>query len=200
MRVAGWAPGYPAHAPPCWGERPSRLRLPTAAVSARWRAYCSTSASDSTRSWPSAEQRRRAGHAPLGWQPSRFLADRTEAERAFALAELLGSVNATAQELGTTWLSLRKAFTRHGLGMAARNPEVVRQRAIQAAHQRTSQPVTPVLDPMFVVLNPGALPARERSAADMRAWDPPRRGGRHAEALSMGTTEISSKSVDEPLA
>jgi hypothetical protein len=29
---------------------------------------------------------------PLGWQPSRFLADRAEAERAFAPAERLGSV------------------------------------------------------------------------------------------------------------
>jgi hypothetical protein len=28
----------------------------------------------------------------LGWQPSRFLTDRAEAERAFALAEQLGSV------------------------------------------------------------------------------------------------------------
>ena len=35
----------------------------------------------------------------VGWQPSRFLADRTEAERAFAIAEQLGSVNAAAQEL-----------------------------------------------------------------------------------------------------
>jgi hypothetical protein len=37
----------------------------------------------------------------VGWQPSRFLADRAEAERAFALAEPLGSVNAAAAELGT---------------------------------------------------------------------------------------------------
>jgi hypothetical protein len=37
----------------------------------------------------------------LGWQPSRFLADRGEAEWAFALAEHLGSVNAAAQQLGT---------------------------------------------------------------------------------------------------
>jgi hypothetical protein len=58
----------------------------------------------------------------VGWQPSRFLADHAEAERAFALAEQLGSVNAAANELGTTWPSLRKAFTRHGLGMRARNP------------------------------------------------------------------------------
>jgi hypothetical protein len=69
----------------------------------------------------------------VGWQPSRFLADRTEAERAFRLAERLGSINAAAQELGTTWPSLRKAFTRHGLRMLARNPEAVRRLAIEAA-------------------------------------------------------------------
>jgi WhiB family redox-sensing transcriptional regulator len=62
----------------------------------------------------------------VGWQPSRFLTDQAEAEHAFALAEQLGSVNAAAAELGTTWPSLRKAFTRHGLGMPARNPEAVR--------------------------------------------------------------------------
>jgi hypothetical protein len=45
----------------------------------------------------------------LGWQSSRFLADRAEAERAFALADGLGSMNAAAAELGTTWPSLRKA-------------------------------------------------------------------------------------------
>jgi hypothetical protein len=36
---------------------------------------------------------------PLGWQPSRFLVDWAGAERAFALAGQLGSVNAAAQEL-----------------------------------------------------------------------------------------------------
>jgi hypothetical protein len=83
----------------------------------------------------------------LGWQPSRFLSDRAEAERAFHLAEQLGSVNAAATELGTTWPSLRKTFTRHGLGMPTPNPEAVRQRAIAAAHQRSGQPATPGLDP-----------------------------------------------------
>jgi hypothetical protein len=39
---------------------------------------------------------------------------------AFQLAEQLGSINAAAAELGTTWPSLRKAFARHGLGMPAR--------------------------------------------------------------------------------
>ena len=42
-----------------------------------------------------------AGAIATRWagQPSRFLADRAEAERAFALAERLGSINAAAAEL-----------------------------------------------------------------------------------------------------
>jgi hypothetical protein len=71
------------------------------------------------------------------------------------LAEQLGSVNAATQ-WGTTWPSLRKAFTRHGLGMPTRNPETVRQRAIDAARQRSGSPATPTLDPVFVALNPTA--------------------------------------------
>jgi hypothetical protein len=127
--------------------------------------------SDSTRSLPSAEPSR-GGHDrhPLGWQPSRFLADRTETEGAFALAERLGSVNAAAAELETTRPSLRKAFTRHGLGMPGRNPEAVRQHAIAAARQRGGWAATPTLDPVFVALNPGALPARERPAAELHEW------------------------------
>ena len=39
----------------------------------------------------------------VGWQPNRFLSDRTEGERTFALAERLGSGNAAAAELGATW-------------------------------------------------------------------------------------------------
>jgi hypothetical protein len=104
---------------------------------------------------------------PLGWQPSRFPADRAEAERAFALAERLGSVNAATAELGTTWPSLRKAFTRHGLGMPARNPQAVRQRAVDAARQRSGRPATPGLDPVFVALNRGELPVRARSGGEL---------------------------------
>jgi hypothetical protein len=91
---------------------------------------------------------------PLPHRPGR-------AERAFQLAEQLGSVNAAAQQLGTTWPSLRKAFTRHGLGMPVRNSEAVRQRAIAAARHRSGQPAgpaTPPLDPEFVALNRGQLP------------------------------------------
>jgi hypothetical protein len=54
--------------------------------------------------------------------------------------------------------------------MPSRNPEAVRQRAIDAARQRSGQPTTPSLDPEFVALNPGALPARERSPAELYQW------------------------------
>jgi hypothetical protein len=71
------------------------------------------------------------------------------------------------KSLGTTWPSLRKAFTRHGLGMPARNPEAVRQRAIDAARQRTGRPATPSLDPVFVALNHGELPIRARLGGEL---------------------------------
>jgi hypothetical protein len=54
--------------------------------------------------------------------------------------------------------------------MPARNPEAIRQRAIAAAHQRTGRPATPGLDPVFVALNPGALPARARPDAELYQW------------------------------
>jgi hypothetical protein len=105
----------------------------------------------------------------VGWQPSRFLSDRAEAERAFALAEQLGSVNAAAQQLGTTWLSLRKAFGRHGLGMPTQP-----RSGPPAGHRHrppgTGQPATPPLDPVFVALNPQALPARPRPPAELHQW------------------------------
>jgi hypothetical protein len=41
---------------------------------------------------PGGGSRWRWRRRPLGWQPSRFLTDRAEAERAFQLAERLGSV------------------------------------------------------------------------------------------------------------
>jgi WhiB family transcriptional regulator, redox-sensing transcriptional regulator len=128
----------------------------------------------------------------MGWQPSRFLTDRAEAERAFQLAEQLGSSNAAAQQLGTTWPSLRKAFDRHGLGMPARNPEAIRQRAIAAAHQRTGRPATPTLDPVFVALNPGALPGRERSPAELYEWV--RREEQYATLGANVVVELNSES------
>jgi hypothetical protein len=128
----------------------------------------------------------------VGWQPSRFLSDRAEAERAFALAEPLGSVNAAAQQLGTTWPSLRKAFGRHGLDMPTPNPEAVRQRAIAAARQRTGQPIAPTLDPVFVALNPNALPARPRSPAELHQWV--RRDEEYATLGANVVVELNSES------
>ncbi len=92
--------------------------------------------------------------------PSRFLADRGEAERAFRLAEQLGSVNAAAAQLGTTWPSLRKAFQRHELGMPQPNPGAVSRRKSAAALARLGgrRPTAPELDPTFVQLNPGNVP------------------------------------------
>jgi hypothetical protein len=92
----------------------------------------------------------------VGWQPSRFLADRGEAERAFVLAERLGSVNAAAAELGTTWPSLRKPSPATA-GHARPQPPAVLQRAIDAAHKRSGRLATPSLDPVFVALNQGEL-------------------------------------------
>jgi hypothetical protein len=43
-------------------------------------------------------------------------------------------------------------------------------RALAAARQRSGEPATPGLDPVFVALNPGALPARERSPAELHQW------------------------------
>src|SRR6266536_4811514 len=81
----------------------------------------------------------------VGHQPSRFLADRDQAERAFRLAEELGSVNAAARQLGTTWPSLRKAFQRHELGMPTPDPAAVNQRksTVQLARLGGRRPTAP---------------------------------------------------------
>ena len=54
--------------------------------------------------------------------------------------------------------------------MPAPNPEAVRQRAIAAARQRSGQSATQALDPVFVALNPSALPGRARPEAELFQW------------------------------
>jgi hypothetical protein len=76
--------------------------------------------------------------------------------------------------------------------MPARNPEAVRQRAVDAARQRSGQPATPALDPVFVTLNPGALPARERSAAELFEWV--RRDEEYATLGANVVVELNSES------
>jgi putative transposase len=114
--------------------------------------------------WSIPRRRRPVGpcmpSSGVGWLPSRFLADRTEAQRTFQLAERLGSVNAAASQLGTTWPSLRKSLRPPRARHASPQPQAVRQRAIDAARRRSGQPPTPAVDPVFVALNHGELPVR----------------------------------------
>jgi hypothetical protein len=120
----------------------------------------------------------------VGWQPSRFLADRAEAERAFQLAQQLGSVNATATQLDTTWPSLRKAFIRHGLGMPAHNPEAVRQRTIAGAPapQRPTGPTDHAAAGRGVCgAQPGPTPAPARQPTRAGRAATPLRGDRDAQ-------------------
>jgi hypothetical protein len=105
--------------------------------------------------------------ATLGWQPSRFLTDRAEAERAFQLAEQLGSINAAAYQLGTTWPSLRKSLPAPRVGHARAQPPggpAARRRGRPSARGR---PATPSLDPVFVALNRDELPVRARSGGEL---------------------------------
>jgi hypothetical protein len=76
--------------------------------------------------------------------------------------------------------------------MPTRNPEAVRQRAVAAAHQRTGQPVTPPLDPVFVALNPNALPARPRTPAELQQWV--RRDEEYATLGANVVVELNSES------
>jgi hypothetical protein len=91
----------------------------------------------------------------LGWQPSRLLADRAEAERAFALAEQLASVNAAAAELGTTWPSPRKPSPATGSACRPATQRRSGSAPSKPPRQRSGQPAIPSLDPMLVALNKG---------------------------------------------
>jgi hypothetical protein len=91
----------------------------------------------------------------VGWQPSRFLVDRAEAERAFALAERLGGINAA--ELGTTWPSMRKPSPATAWALPARNPWPSGS-AAEAARQRTGRPAPPPWTRCSVALNPIPFP------------------------------------------
>jgi hypothetical protein len=51
--------------------------------------------------------------------------------------------------------------------MPTRNPQAVRQRAVEAARQRSGRSATPSLDPVFVALNRGEVPVRARSGGEL---------------------------------
>ena len=101
---------------------------------------------------------------------------------------------AAAPQLGATWPSLRKAFTRHGLGMPARNPEAVRQRTSSATSCRGGPPAAPPLDPVFVALNQGELPTRRGPHTEQGGGcAAPRRSRRSATALTAPNVRSPSR-------
>jgi hypothetical protein len=76
--------------------------------------------------------------------------------------------------------------------MPTPNPEAVRQRAAAAARQRSGQPIAPPLDPVFVALNPHALPARPRPPAELYQWV--RRDEEYATLGANVVVELNSES------
>src|SRR5215216_3088972 len=117
---------------------------------------------------------------PQGFQGgpprTRFYQDRDAAEQAWQRATQVG-INQTRKELGVSDRALRTAWQRHGLGLPPRS---------------TTTPTTPVLDPAFVALNRGLLPARERSSGELAAWV--RREEEYATLGASVVVELNSES------
>jgi WhiB family transcriptional regulator, redox-sensing transcriptional regulator len=111
-----------------------------------------------------------------GPQRTRFYQNRAAAEQAWQRAAQVG-INQTRKELGVSDRALRTAWQRHGLGLPPRP---------------TATPTTPQLDPAFVTLNRGLLPARERSAGELAAWV--RRDEEYATLGAEVVVELNSES------
>jgi WhiB family transcriptional regulator, redox-sensing transcriptional regulator len=111
-----------------------------------------------------------------GPRRTRFYQNRDAAEQAWQRAAKVG-INQTRKELGVSDRALRTAWQRHGLGLPPRP---------------TARPTTPVLDPAFVALNRGLLPARERSAGELAAWV--RRDEEYATLGAAVVVELNSES------
>jgi WhiB family redox-sensing transcriptional regulator len=111
-----------------------------------------------------------------GPQRTRFYQNRDAAEQAWQRAAQVG-INQTRKELGVSDRALRTAWQRHGLGLPPRP---------------TATPTTPQLDPAFVALNRGLLPARERSDQELAAWV--RRDEEYATLGAAVVVELNSES------
>jgi WhiB family redox-sensing transcriptional regulator len=111
-----------------------------------------------------------------GLQRTRFYQDRDAAQQAWQRAAQVG-INQTRKELGVSDRALRTAWQRHGLGLPPRP---------------TATPTTPQLDPAFVALNRGLLPARERSDQELAAWV--RRDEEYATLGAEVVVELNSES------
>jgi WhiB family redox-sensing transcriptional regulator len=111
-----------------------------------------------------------------GPRRTRFYQDRDATEQAWQRAAQVG-INQTRKELGVSDRALRTAWQRHGLGLPPRP---------------TTSPTTPELDPAFVALNRGLLPARERSSGELAAWV--RRDEEYATLGAEVVVELNSES------
>jgi WhiB family transcriptional regulator, redox-sensing transcriptional regulator len=111
-----------------------------------------------------------------GPRRTRFYQNRDAAEQAWQRAAQVG-INQTRKELGVSDRALRTAWQRHGLGLPQRP---------------TATPTTPQLDPAFVALNRGLLPARERSSGELAAWV--RRDEEYATLGAAVVVELNSES------
>jgi WhiB family transcriptional regulator, redox-sensing transcriptional regulator len=111
-----------------------------------------------------------------GPQRTRFYQDRDAAQQAWQRAAQVG-INQTRKELGVSDRALRTAWQHHGLGLPPRP---------------TTTPTTPQLDPAFVALNRGLLPARERSVGELAAWV--RRDEEYATLGAEVVVELNSES------
>jgi hypothetical protein len=111
-----------------------------------------------------------------GPRRTRFYQNRDAAEQAWQRAAQVG-INQTRKELGVSDRALRTAWQRHSLGLPPRP---------------TATPTTPQLDPTFVALNRGLLPARERSVGELAAWV--RRDEEYATLGAEVVVELNSES------
>jgi hypothetical protein len=160
--TGAWTPPAARSTRSCSSPNPARSlrprRLSRSAPAARsaapaWSRHCTaprpaTTTPGSSPVPPARDRVALRGRAAMA-QGTRFLHDRTAAEQELALA------NQHSKELGVSDRALRTAWQRHGLGLPPRP---------------TATPTTPVLDPAFVALNRGLLPARERSVGELAAW------------------------------
>jgi hypothetical protein len=106
---------HPAHAPPCWGglsgsgcrpqpyRRGSGVLLDVGLRRHPLMAECGTA------------QEGGHDHHPLSWLPSRFLADRAEPERAFALVVVVLNSESRARKPTRAWAIIRRADGNHRL-------------------------------------------------------------------------------------
>jgi WhiB family transcriptional regulator, redox-sensing transcriptional regulator len=112
---------------------------------------------------------------------SPYARDREQAERAFRLAEELGSVPAAARQLGASRPALRAGWERFGLGV----PDTARVR------QQRQAPRVARLDRAFLALNPTSLEVRAAGPAGLAARV--RRAEQEATLGYRVTTELTAE-------